>query len=65
MDNKVPAVIAAKELNIGLLTLYGLMQEGKLNIGYAIKLDCKQKWSYHIYRNLLDQEKARLGIKGE
>lgn len=63
MDNKVPAVIAAKELNIGILTLYGLMQEGKLNIGYAVKLKGKQKWSYHIYRNLLDQEKRRLGIK--
>ena len=64
MNNKVTAAQAAKELNIGILTLYGLMQENKLDIGYAVKLKGKSKWAYHIYREPLDRLKAKLGIGG-
>lgn len=62
MNNKVSAVQAAKELNMGVLTLYGLMREGKLDIGYAVLLPGKSKWAYHIYREPLDRLKAKLGI---
>lgn len=60
MNEKVTAQQAAKELHIGILTLYGLMQENKLDIGYAVKLN--SKWAYHIYRKPLDELKRKLGI---
>jgi hypothetical protein len=60
---KVTVSEAAKELKISESTLRGLMQEGKLNIGYAMKREGKQKWGYWIYRTLLDAEKRRLGLE--
>ena len=54
---------AAKELKMSEPTVRGLMQENKLNIGYALKRPGKSKWGYYIYRNLLDDELKRLGIK--
>ena len=62
--NRVTPEEAARELNISVLTLRGLMQEGKLNIGYALKRPGKKKWGYYIYRGLLDKEKERLNIGG-
>lgn len=54
---------AAKELGMDVLTVRGLMQQGKLNIGYALKKEGKKQWGYYCYRHLLDAEKERLGIK--
>lgn len=62
MNERVTSETAAKELGMDVLTLRGLMQQGKLNIGYALKKEGKSKWGYYIYRNLLDLEKNRLGI---
>lgn len=62
-NERVTPEQAAKELNIGVLTLRGLMQEGKLDIGYALKKPGKTKWGYYIFRGLLDKEKERIGRK--
>lgn len=62
-ENRVSCKQAAKELQIDLLTLYQLMQRGMIDIGYVIKKDGKEKYSYYIYRALLDKEKERLGIQ--
>ena len=62
MNERVTSETAAKELGMDVLTLRGLMQQGKLNIGYALKKEGKSKWGYYIYRNLLDLERKRLGL---
>ena len=62
MNERVTSETAAKELGMDVLTLRGLMQQGKLNIGYALKKEGKSKWGYYIYRKLLDDVKAELGI---
>ena len=61
-ETRVTPSVAAAELGMSVLTLRGLMQQGKLNIGYALKHEGKKKWSYFIYRKPLDEEKKRLGI---
>lgn len=53
---------AATELGMDVLNLRELMKIGQLPIGYAVKREGKTKWSFYIYRHLLDAEKARLGI---
>ena len=50
MEERVTVNEAASELRISVLTLRGLMQQNKLNIGYAIKQDGNKRWSYFIYR---------------
>ena len=62
MEERVTVNEAASELRVSVLTLRGLMQQNKLNIGYAIKQDGNKRWSYFIYRKLLNEEKQRLGI---
>lgn len=64
MNERVTSETAARELGMDVLTLRGLMQQGKLNIGYALKKEGKSKWGYYIYRNLLDLERKRLGLLG-
>lgn len=53
---------AAKELQMDVITLRELMKKEKLPIGYAVKKEKKTKWGFYIYRNLLNEEKKRLGI---
>ncbi len=60
---KVRLADAAKELGLSPLTVRGLMIEGKLNIGYALKRDGSSKWSFFVFRKLLDDEKKRLGLE--
>lgn len=60
MDTRVTPTQAAAELNMSVLTLRGLMQQGKLDIGFAIKQDGKKKWTYLIYRKKLDRAKKQL-----
>lgn len=49
---------AAAELNMDVITLHHLMRQQRLPIGVAIKKDGRKRWSYYIYRNLLDNFKA-------
>ena len=61
-NERVKPKIAAKELQMDVITLRELMKREKLPIGYAVKREGKSKWGFYIYRHLLDQEKERLGI---
>lgn len=65
MNERVTSETAARELGMDVLTLRGLMQQGKLNIGYALKKEGKSKWGYYIFRKPLDELKAELGISDE
>lgn len=51
---------AAKELHINIETLHYLLQQGKLPIGYVIKKDNAKRFSYYIYRGLLDSYKKEI-----
>lgn len=51
---------AASELEMDLDTLQFLMRENRLPIGHAIKKEGKRRFSYYIYRGLLDQYRCYL-----
>lgn len=57
---RVTAEQAAKELNMNIESVYYLMQQGRLPIGYALKRDNAKRYAYYIYRGLLDAEKERI-----
>ncbi|MCM1218812.1 MAG: DNA-binding protein [Lachnospiraceae bacterium] len=61
-QTKVTVKQAAYELHMGTLTVQCLMQQERLPIGYALKRKGAARYTYHIYRGLLDAEKKRLGI---
>lgn len=63
-EERVSISVAASELCMDALTLRGLMQQGKINLGYAIKRDGCKRWTYLIYRKRLDEAKQELGIGG-
>ena len=55
---------AAKELNMDVDTLRLMMQVERLPIGYAFKKPGRKKYSYYIYRGLLEDYKKQLkGVK--
>ena len=62
MEQRVSVKNAARELGVSELTVRGLLQEGKLDIGYALKHE--NRWSYFIWRKPLDDLKAKLGLRG-
>lgn len=62
MEQKVTTKQAARELKMGVLSLQALMKEGRLPIGYAIKKDGCSRYSFIIYRHLLDEHKQYLGL---
>lgn len=51
---------AARELNINVVGLQLLMQENRLPIGYALKKPGKNRYSYIIYRELVEGYKKRV-----
>lgn len=51
---------AAKELNINIVGLQVLMQQGKLPIGYVLKKPRNTRYSYIIYKELVDGYKERV-----
>ena len=51
---------AAKELNINILGLQTLMQQEKLPIGYAVKKPGSGRYTYYIYKELVDGYKKRV-----
>lgn len=52
---------AAAELHMDVVSLHHLMRQQRLPIGVAIKKEGKTRWSYYIYRNLLDKYKQTGG----
>lgn len=59
---RVDPKVAAEELGMDVISLHHLMRQQRLPIGVAIKKEGKKRWSYYIYRNLLDQYKENGGI---
>ena len=51
---------AAKELNINVLGLQVLMQQEKLPIGYAVKKPGSTRYTYYIFRELVEGYKNRV-----
>lgn len=51
---------AAKELNINVVGLQVLMQQEKLPIGYAVKKPGSSRFTYYIYRELVEGYKNRV-----
>lgn len=62
MDNmeRVTTRQAAKELSMDVETVHYLMQVERLPIGYAVKKEGKKRYSYYIYRSLLDRYKKKV-----
>lgn len=57
---RVAAKQAAKELNMDIESLHYLMQKNRLPIGYAMKKEKATRYTYYIYRGLLDTYKKQL-----
>lgn len=51
---------AARELNINIPGLQLLMQQEKLPIGYAIKKEGSSKYTYIIFKELVEGYKKRV-----
>lgn len=51
---------AAKELNMDIESLQYLMRKDRLPIGYAMKKEKATRYSYYIYRGLLDAQKKKI-----
>ena len=51
---------AAKELNINVVGLQELMKQEKLPIGYALKKPGSSKYTYIIYKELVDGYKKKV-----
>lgn len=51
---------AAKELNINVIGLQVLLQQEKLPIGYAVKRPGSGKYTYYIYKELVDAYKSKV-----
>lgn len=56
---------AAKELNIDIEALQYLMQNDRLPIGYAMKKKGATRYTYYIYRGLLNAYKKQIAGEGE
>jgi hypothetical protein len=62
---RVTTKCAASELRMDLDTLQYMMQQNRLPIGHAIKKEGKKRWSYYIYRGLLDDYVSFLNGKSD
>lgn len=56
---------AAKELNMGIESVQYLMRQNRLPIGYAMRKEKATRYTYYIFRGLLDAELQRLAGGGE
>lgn len=57
---RITTAEAAKELNINVVGLQVLMQQEKLPIGYAVKKPGSSRFTYYIYRELVEGYKKRV-----
>lgn len=51
---------AAKELNMDVESVQYLMRNERLPIGFAMKKEKSTRFTYYIYRGLLEAEKERI-----
>ncbi len=63
-ESRVTLKEAARELGMSELTVRGLMKQGKLPIGCALKHQNASRWSFFIYRKPLEEVKRKFGIGG-
>lgn len=63
-ENRVTVEQAAAELGMNMDSVRFLMQNERLPIGYAMKKPGKKKWTYYIFRGLLNTELDRLAAGG-
>ena len=63
-QNRVTAAVAAKELKTSYVDLTYRMQHDMLPIGKAYKRPGSTKWTYVIYRKLLDSYKKEVLVDG-
>lgn len=61
-QNRVKTVDAARELHTSYVDLTYKMQHGMLPIGTAYKRPGSSKWTYIIYRKLLEDYKREVLI---
>ena len=57
---RVSVAQAAKELSIDRVNVQYLLQKERLPIGFAMKKEGKRRWTYVIYRGLLDNFKKSI-----
>lgn len=57
---RITTAQAAKELNLNIVGLQTLLQQEKLPIGYAIKKPHSNRYTYIIYKELVDGYKKRV-----
>lgn len=62
MKNYLTPKDAAAELGLSTLAVQHMMRQKIINIGDAYKREGSSRWTYHVYRKLLDTEKARRGL---
>ena len=55
---------AAKELHMAVESVQYLMRQNRLPIGYAMKTEKGTRFTYYIFRGLLDAELQRLAGGG-
>ena len=53
---------AARELHMDVESVQYLMRTERLPIGYALKKEKSSRYSYYIYRGLLDAEIERIAL---
>lgn len=59
-NERVKPKIAAKELQMDVITLRELMKREKLPIGYAVKREGKSKWGFYIWSSSLWIRKPKM-----
>ena len=57
---RITTAEAAKLLNINIVGLQVLMQQEKLPIGYAVKRTGSTRYTYYIFKELVDSYKKRI-----
>jgi ACT domain-containing protein len=57
---RISTAEAAKELNLNILAIQVLMQQEKLPIGYAIKKQNSTRYTYYIFKELVEGYKKRV-----
>ena len=55
---------AAKELHMAVESVQYLMRQNRLPIGYAMKKEKAKRFTYYIFRGLLDAELQRVAGGG-
>ena len=57
---RITTAEAAKELNLNILAVQVLMQQEKLPIGYAVKMPGSKRYTYYIFKELVEGYKKQV-----